>query len=196
MFKRFSQFVLFGTLVLSFASCAEAPKEEEPAPQAAKPAEPEGPFYELTKDDVTTHADWTSRNITFKGAKLGDKANSVTGNFGKTIGVDPVGDQYRTIYEKSTYAIYSHKLTGELQKIEIYSPYASQVADAKLSKALSSGSAADMRAALGMEEGMEVNGATTATEYVYDAKGVRFAKYDFPNGVKMNSLIFSKMKAR
>jgi hypothetical protein len=194
MFRRFALPVLFGMLVWSAASCAEAPKEEEAPPEVAKPAEPEGPFYELTKESVLNHADWTSANIMFKGAKLGDKAIAVASKFGKSIGVDPVGDHYRTIYDNSSYAIYSHKMTGELQKIEVYSPYAGQISDPKFSKALSSGSESDMRAALGMEEASEINPNTTAMEYVYDSKGVRFAKYNFPNGVKMNSIIFSKMR--
>jgi hypothetical protein len=198
MLRTLTLSATLGALILA-ASCAEEPKKEEaakPAPAAA--AEPaaapkeQGPYYELTKDEVTSHSDWTSMNVTFKGAKIGDK--KVAPSLGKGEKTDPVGtEHYRTVFEKSSFAIYTYKMTGELQKIEIFNRMADQIADPKFKKLLSSGDLAYMRQAFGMEEKMEMNFDTTAMEYLYDAKGFRFAQYNL-GGVKVNSIIFSKIK--
>jgi hypothetical protein len=84
-------------------------------------------------------------------------------------------------------------MTGELQKIELYSRFAGQIADPKFKKLLSSGDLNYMREAFGMEESSELNLNTTGMEYIYDAKGFRFAEYMLATG-KMNSLLFSKIK--
>ena len=63
MFRRITLSAMLGGLILT-ASCAEAPKEEEAPVAKAAPAKVEGPFYELTKDEVTSHPDWTSMNVT------------------------------------------------------------------------------------------------------------------------------------
>jgi hypothetical protein len=101
MFKRLTLSAILGVLTLSAASCAEEKKEETPAPApvAAKPAEPEGPFYELTKDDITSHADWTSKNVTYKGVKIGDKSKPAEfeEKLGKFRATDAVGDHYRAV---------------------------------------------------------------------------------------------------
>src|SRR6185503_14985216 len=100
MFRRITQSVILGVLILTVASCAEEKKEETPAPEAvaAKPAEPAGPLYELTKDEVTSHAEWTSKNITYKGVKIGDKSKNFDEKVGKFAGTDPVGGtHYRAV---------------------------------------------------------------------------------------------------
>ena len=193
MFRRMTLSAILGGLILT-ASCAEAPKEEEaPAPEAA-PAKVEGPYYELTKDEVTSNPDWTSMNVTLKGAKIGDKTTAVEKAFGEAVKNDSIGGMfYRTIYEKSRFAIYTFQMSGELQKIEIYSYMADQIADPKFKKLLTGGSLDYMREAFGKEEGAELNPDTTAMEYFYDAKGFRFAKYEM-GGNKVNALLFSKMK--
>src|SRR6476660_4473389 len=154
MFRRLALSATLGGLLLTVMSCAEEPqkKEGEPAPAAkAAPAEPEaaGPLYELTKDQITSHPDWTSMNITFKGAKLGDKGSAIDKALGKGEKTEPIGPQYRTIYGKSSFAIYTFQNTGELQKIEIYGKIADQIADAKLRQLLSSGDLEFMRKTLG-----------------------------------------------
>ena len=194
MFRRLALFAAFGALILTASSCAEeAPKEEEaPAPVAEAPKAEEGPFYELTKDAVTSHPDWTSMNIMLKGAKLGDK--KLPEALSKGEKTDPIGtDHYRTIFDKSKFAIYTYKMTGELQKIEIYSAMADQIADAKFKKLLSSGDLKFMRDTFGMEEKAEDNFDTAGKEYIYDAKGFRFAQYN-SGGQKFNALLFSKLK--
>jgi hypothetical protein len=198
MFRRLALSATLGGLLLTVMSCAEEPqkKEGEPAPAAkAAPAEPEaaGPVYELTKDQITSHPDWTSMNIAFKGAKLGDKGSAIDKALGKGEKTEPIGPQYRTIYGKSSFAIYTFQNTGELQKIEIYGKIADQIADAKLRQLLSSGDLEFMRKTLGKEEMSEQNFNTTGMEYIYDAKGFRFVTYNL-GGQKVNSLLFSKVK--
>jgi len=196
MFRRLTLSAALGALILSASSCAEEPKKEEEAPAAAAKApnpEPTGPFYELTKDEITSHPDWTSMNITFKGAKLRDKGPAIKKAYGEGEKTDPVGDQYRTIFGKSSFAIYTYQMTSELQRIEIYGKIADQIADPKLRQLLSSGDLAFMRKTFGMEEMAEQNFNTTGMEYVYDAKGFRFVQYN-TGGQKVNALLFSKLK--
>jgi hypothetical protein len=198
MFRKVTLSAILGVLILTVASCAaEEPEDETPAPEtpAAKPAEPEGPFYELTKDEITSKPDWTSKNITLRGVKIGDKSNPAEfeEKLGKFRATDPVGDFYRAVSEGTKFAIYTHKMTGELQKLEVYSPYADQVSDPKLRRLLSGGSLDYMREAFGMEDTADFNPDTNAEEFVYNSKGFRFAKYDL-EGTKINSIIFSKLK--
>lgn len=196
MFRRFTLSATLGVLILTVASCAEPKTEEAPAPAAAaKPAEPEGPYYEITKDDITSHADWTSRNITYKGVKIGDKSKSFEDKVGKFTATDTVGGtHYRAVGEGTKFAIYTQKMTGELEKIEIYSSAADQVMDAKLKKLLSSGDLDYMHKEFGMEDSADFNIDTTAMEWSYKSKGFTFAKYDL-KGTKMNAIIFAKTKA-
>lgn len=192
MFRRLTLSATLGALIFT-ASCAETKTEEAPeAAPAAAPVE-EGPFYELTKDEVTSHPDWTSKNITFKGLKIGDKGPAIKKALGegeKTDNVSP--DHYRTVFDKSGFAIYTFKMTSELQKIEIYSKSASQIADPKFKKLLSTGDLKFMREAFGMEEKSEQNPNSTGMEYFYDERGFRFVEYNL-GGQKVNALLFSKM---
>src|SRR5215207_2523163 len=191
MFRRLTLSATLGALIFT-VSCAETKTEEAPeaAAPAAAPVE-EGPYYELTKDEVTSHPDWTSKNITFKGAKVGDNKAAVDKIFGKTgVKTDPVGpSHYRTIFDKSNFAIYTFKMTGELQKIEVYSHMADQISDPKLKKLLASGDLKYMRDTFGMEEVAETNFDTGAMEYAYDSRGFRFVQYN-TGGQKVNSLLF------
>ena len=195
MFRCFTLSVILGVLILTAASCAEEKKEDTPAPAAAaKSAEPEGPFYELTKDEITSHADWTSKNITYKGVKIGDKSKNFEEKLGKFAGTDPVGSgHYRAVGEGTKFAIYTQKMTGELEKIEVYSEAADQVSDPKLKKLLSSGDLDYMHKEFGMEDSADFNPDTTAMEWSYNAKGFKFEKYDL-KGRKLNAIMFVKMK--
>jgi hypothetical protein len=196
MFRRRVVSALFGVLILT-VSCAEAPPREdetEPAPAPAPVAEKvEGPYYDLTKEDVTSHADWTSMNITLKGVKIGDKYANVEKNLGKPQKTDLIGaDQYRAVFDKSSFAIYTYKMTQEIQKIEIYGSMADRIADPQFKKLLSSGDLKYMRETFGMEEKSEINPDTSGMEYFYDARGFRFVQYD--PGTRINALMFSKIK--
>lgn len=202
MFRKLTVSAILGVLILAVTSCAVDEKDEggvQPAatpeataPEAAPPKE--GPYYELTRDEVTSNPDWTSMNVMLKGAKLGDKTTAVEKNLGKIDKTEPVGpDHYRTAFEQSSYAVYTHKMTGELQKIELYSRFADKIADPKLKKLLGSGDLSYMRQTFGMEESSELNPNTTGMEYLYDAKGFRFAQYNL-GATKVNSLLFSKIR--
>src|SRR5204862_6288193 len=144
-------------------------------------------------DEITSHPDWTSRNITYKGVKIGDKSKNFDAKVGKFAGTDPVGSHYRAVGEGTKFAIYTQKMTGELEKIEIYSGAADQIADPKFKKLLTSGDLDYMRKEFGMEDSADYNPDTTAMEWSYTAKGFSFGKYDL-KGVKMNAIAFSKIK--
>ena len=78
MFNRILLFVILGIAILSLVGCAaeeEPKKAEQPAAAKAeaKPAEETVPVYEITKDEITSHPGWTSRNISVM--------NQSTGNF-------------------------------------------------------------------------------------------------------------------
>ena len=84
MFNRLTLVTLAGMLILCVAGCgggsdtAQQPSQPAVAPAPApKPAEQQVPVYELTKDDITSHQGWTSRNVSILSAKIGDKTNSV-----------------------------------------------------------------------------------------------------------------------
>jgi hypothetical protein len=197
MIRKLTVSAMLGVLILAAASCAAQDTKEQPpaAPEAAAPEKEAGPYYELTKDDITSHPDWTSMNVKLKGVKIGDKGAGVEKNLGKLDKTEPVGSvYYRTAFGQSSYSVYTYKMTGELQMIELYGRFADQVADPKFKKLLSSGDLAYMRQTFGMEESSELNTDTTGMEYIYDAKGFRFVQYTLPTGVKMNALLFAKIK--
>ena len=92
MFKRILVFAILSVFVLGLAGCAddtpktEAKKDAAPAP-APKPVEETVPVYEITKDTITNHEGWTSRNISVLGLKIGDKKEieAIREVFGKDI---------------------------------------------------------------------------------------------------------------
>src|SRR5215212_4517160 len=76
MFNRVTLFAVLSMLILCLAGCGASEEPKQAAQPAAapppKPVEEKVPVYELTKDDITTHEGWTSRNISVLGVKLGD----------------------------------------------------------------------------------------------------------------------------
>jgi hypothetical protein len=88
MSKRVTLLALISLLILSLASCGSEPAPQEqkaatPAPAAPKKEEPPPVIYELTKESILDHPDWTSRNIAIHGAKIGDTTRNVEKDFGK-----------------------------------------------------------------------------------------------------------------
>jgi hypothetical protein len=197
MFRKLTVSAILGVLILAASCTAEEKKEDEQqpaaaAPEAAAPSKEAGPYYELTKDEITSHPDWTSMNVMLLGAKIGDKTTAVEKKFGKSERPELVGSgYYRSAYEKNSFSVYTYKMTGELQKIELYTGFADRVADPKFKKLLSTGDLDYMRKTFGMEEKSDLNLDTTGMEYIYDSKGFRFAQYNLASG-KLNSLVFSK----
>jgi hypothetical protein len=194
MFKRILPFAALGVLVLSMAGCgAEEPKKaEEPAAAApaAKPAEETGPVYEITKDQITSHPGWTSRNVSVLGVKLGDKTRDVEKNLGAVENTRTLAEDYLTIYQGNGVFVYTFKITGKARRIEVNQAFGKKVADEKLQKLLTSGDLKMMREVLGMEEGAAIeNTDDNAMEYPYDSRGFRFVKFKV-GGKTLNALRF------
>ena len=197
MSKRFTLLALAGLLCFSLTSCGSEPQQEEKATAAPAPApkkeEPPPPVYDITKESLTSHDDWSSRNVEVLGVKLGDMTRNVEKNFGKLDNTRTLPDDYLTIYQNNGLFVYTTKLTGKLHKIEVYETFAKQLADEKLKKLVTGGDLKYMREAFGPEEKTEENAEDQSTEYVYDAKGFRFVKYKV-GGKTLNALRFSEVK--
>lgn len=203
MFNR-AMFALLSMVFLCLAGCGggeEQKQAAQPAPAPAPKVEEKVPVYELTKDDITSHDGWTSRNISVLGAKLGDKTNQVEKDFGKVentrtlpkTDTDPTG-YYLTIYQDNGIFVYTVPLTNKLQKIEVYQTFAKKIADEKLKKLLTTGDEKTMRSVLGMEEGPAVqNAEDNSTEYPYDSRGFRFVRFKI-KGQTVNALRLVDLK--
>ena len=202
MFNRVMLLALISMLCLAGCGGGEEEKPAQPAAAApAKKAEESVPLYELTKDDITSHAGWTSRNISVLGTKLGDKTNSVEKNLGpvensRTLpktDTDPTG-YYLTIHQGMSLFVFTVPLTNKLAKYEVYQNFAKQIADEKLKKLLTNWDMKAMHDVLGMEEGPAVdNKDDNSTEYPYDSRGFRFVRFKI-QGKTVNALRFFEPK--
>jgi hypothetical protein len=190
---------------LCLAGCGGGEEQKQAAQPAATPApapkaEEKVPVYELTKDDITSHEGWTSRNISVLGAKIGDKTNSVDKAFGpvdnsRTLAnTDNEPGYYLTVYQGNGLFIYTVKVTGKIRKMEVYQTFSKKIADEKLKKLLSTGDMKTMHDVLGMEEGAPIeNTEDMSTEYPYDSRGFRFVRFKL-KGATVNALKFMEMK--
>ena len=200
MFNRILPFTVLSVLLLALAGCggAEEPKKadqptETPA-AAQKPAEEAAPVYEITKDEITSHPGWTSRNISILGVKLGDKTREVEKNLGAVENTRTLPEDYLTIYDGNGIFVYTFKITGKARRIEVNQAFAKKVADAKLQKLLTAGDLKTMRDVLGMEEGAPVdNTDDNATEYPYDSRGFRFVRFKV-GGKTLNAIRFVELR--
>jgi hypothetical protein len=201
MFNRIMVLAVLGMLILCLAGCGgEDEKKAESAPQpAAAPApapkpEENVPIYEVTKDEITTHDGWTSRNISVLGVKLGDKTREVEKNLGSVENTRTMPEDYLTVYQGNGVFVYTFKLTGKARKIEVNQAFAKKVADPKLQKLLNSGDLKYMRELFGMEEGDAVqNAEDNSTEYPYDSRGFRFVRFKV-GGRTLNAIRFIEIK--
>jgi PBP1b-binding outer membrane lipoprotein LpoB len=196
MYKRVTLLALSSLMFM--AGCGETPapqeqKKEAPAQAAPKKEEPPAPVYDLTKESITDKPDWSSRNVAFFGAKIGDTTTKVEKNFGKMDNTRTLADEYLTVYQNNGLFVYTQKLTGKLKKFEVYEVMSKQLADEKLKKLLTTGDLKAMHDMLGQEEKIEENADDNSTEYVYDARGFRFVKYKV-SGHTVNALRFSEIK--
>ncbi len=197
MFNRVTLLALLSIVILALAGCGspepqQAEKEAEPA-EPPKPAEPPPTIYELTKDDITSHPDWTSRNIGVLGVKLGDVTRNVEKNLGSVENTRTLLEDYLTVYQDNGIFVYTFKNTGKVRKIEVNENFAKKVTDEKLKKLLSSGDLNYMREILGPEQSTEENAEDNATEYVYDNRGIRFVQFKVGNK-KVNAIRLSEIK--
>jgi len=200
MFNRGMLLAVFSMLILCLAGCGgDEEKKAESAPAAAAPAPAPKPeekveIYELTKDDVTSHNGWTSKNISILGVKLSDRTREVEKNLGNVENTRTLSEDYLTIYQGNGVFVYTFKLTGRARKIEINQGFAKKVADAKLQKLLNTGDLKYMREIFGMEEGDPVQNADdNSTEYPYDSRGFRFVKFKV-GGKTLNAIRFQEIK--
>jgi hypothetical protein len=198
MFNRVILLALVSTLILSLAGCGGGEPAQEAKPEAAAPATApppkEEPVYELTKDDITSHSDWTSRNVSFLGLKLGDKTNSFTKNLGDVENTRTLPEDYLTVHQRQGLFVYTFKITGKARKVEVYEPFAAKIVDPKLKKLLTGGDLKYMRDTFGMEEGPAVeNAEDMSTEYPYTSKGFSFVKFKV-GGKTINALRFVELK--
>jgi hypothetical protein len=199
MFKRTMLFALVSIIVLCLGGCGGA----EPTQQASQPAEappppkpkeePPATIYELTKDDITSHADWTSRNISILGVKLGDRTRDVEKNLGAVNNTRTLPEDYLTVYQDNGLFIYTFKITGRARKMEATEVFAKRIADAKLKKLLTGGDLKYMRELFGMEENVRENPEDNATEYAYDSRGFSFVQFKVGNST-INALRFVDLK--
>ena len=200
MFNRVMLVAVLGMLILCLAGCAGEEKKTESAPQpAAEPApapkpEEKVPVYELTKEDLTTHEGWTSRNVSILGVKLGDRTRDVEKNLGNVENTRTLPEDYLTVYQGNGIFVYTYKNTGRARKIEVNQAFAKKLADAKLQRLLNTGDLKYMREIFGMEEGEAIqNAEDNATEYPYDSRGFRFVKFKV-GGKTLNAIRFMELK--
>src|SRR4051794_2098778 len=106
MLNRIMALATLGMLILCLAGCGGEEKKADATPQSAAPApaaapkpEENVPVYELTKDVITSHEGWTSRNISVLGVKLGDKTREVEKKLGNVENTRTLPDDYLTIYQ-------------------------------------------------------------------------------------------------
>jgi hypothetical protein len=199
MSNRVSLLALTSMLILCLAGCGgqEPQQTAQTAPTPPpKAAEPPPVIYELTKEDIlTSHPDWTSRNISILGVKLGDITRNVEKNLGALDNTRSLPNEYLTVYQGNGLFVYTTKLTGKIRKFEVNEVFAKKLTDEKLKKLLSSGDLKYMREILGPEEGAPIeNAEDNSTEYPYDSKGFRFVKYKVDGGKFVNTLAFIELK--
>jgi len=195
MSNRFTLTVVLGTLVLGLTACGELsspPKPaEEPAADAPKAAPaPEGPYYEVTKDELSSHPDFTSKNVKIMGVKIGDSTTDMEKALGKGSKTNVLDKEYLAFYQENSLSMYTFKMTGKVDRMELLKSFADRVADPKIKALLSSGDLKQMHDLFGKEEAMLEKPDEMGVEYVYDARGIRFIKYK--NGV--NGLRFGDIK--
>ena len=203
MFNRVMLFAMLSILILCLAGCGGGedtkPATQPAAAPAPKPVEEKAPVYELTKDDITTHEGWTSKNVSVLGVKVGDKTREVEKDLGKmentrTLKDDQNNNEYLTIYQNQGVFVYTTALTGKLRMLEINQNFEKKIADAKLQKLLTGGDLKYMHELLGMEEGDPVQNADDmSTEYRYDSRGIRFVKFKV-KGQTINAIRFIDIK--
>jgi hypothetical protein len=200
MFNRVLLSIVLSMFILCLTGCGAAEETKQSGQPAATPAQPQKaaeeqvPIYELTKDEVTSHPGWTSRNISVMGVKIGDRTRDLDKTLGAVENSRTLADDYLTIHQGNGVFVYTFKITGKARKIEVNQAFAKKVADAKLQKLLNGGDLKTMREVLGMEEGDPVqNTEDNSTEYLYDSRGFRFVKFKV-GGKTLNAIRFSEMK--
>jgi hypothetical protein len=197
MLKRLTLFGVLSVLVLGVVACAPA-DEPAPAPEPVAeeaPPPPPAPTFELTEVAISEELpDFTSRNVTILGVKVGDVTNSVVANLGEQTADTINGAQdYLTVYHDGGIVLYTFKQTGIARRIEVTTTYADEIVDPNLRAWLEDGDQSVLRAWLGPEEELEnVPENNNATEFGYDSRGMRFVQY-FIDGQDYYAVRFSQL---
>ena len=193
MLKRVMLFGLVGAMSLAMVACGPAP--EAPAAEeaeAAPPPPPPPPVFELTEVAITEEMpDFTSANVSVLGVKIGDTTRNVEEGLGELTNTRTSEQDYITAYRLGGIIIYTFKLTGKARRIEITDQLADDIEAPGLRAWLEDGDLDQMRELMGEEESMETDPDANATEYLYDARGIRFVTYDI-GGVQVNAIRFSE----
>lgn len=185
--QRVLKLTFVAGLILTACSAPEPP----PAPEEPPPAPPAPPptMYDLGEADIVAEEpDFTSRNITFGGVKIGDITNDMSDVLGETTSATQnTTDHYVSYYRDGGLIIHTFKSTGEIRKIEIVSRLASEVASPQIRGWLEDGDLEVMREIMGgPEEFVDTVEGSGATEYAYDSRGIRFITYGDQNGIRFS----------
>ncbi len=194
MLKRVMLFSLVGAMTLGLVGCGPAPEAPAAEEEAAPPPPPPPPVFELTEVAIEEEMpDFTSRNVSVLGVKLGDTTRNVEGDLGDLTNTRTSDEDYITAYRLGGIIIYTFKLTGKARKLEITDQLAEDIQAPALRAWLEDGDLEQMRGLMGDEEGMETDPDVNSIEYLYDARGIRFVIYDI-GGVKVNAIRFSEFR--
>ena len=205
MFNRAMLAAVLSMLILCLAGCGGGEEQKQASQPAAAPApapkpEENVPVYELTKDTITNHEGWTSRNISVLGVKIGDKTNDVVKNLGPVENTrtlpktETEPGYYLTVHQDMSIFVYTVGLTGRIRKLEVYQNFAKKIADEKLKNLLTKWDLKTMHEVLGMEEGEPTqNAEDNSTEYHYDSRGFQFVRFKI-KGTTVNALRFVELK--
>ncbi len=190
MLKQMALLGFLSILAMGMVACAPPPEpvvEEEPPPPPPPP-----PVFELTEVDLTVEEpDFTSRNISVLGVKVGDRTNDAGGALGEIANTRTDVDDYITAYQEGGIVVYTFKLTGAARRIEITSLFGDDIVTEGLQDWLDDGDLDQLRELMGPEESIDELPDSDATEYVYDARGMRFIQYDL-SGTEVNAIRFSE----
>jgi hypothetical protein len=196
MLTRLMLYGFLGVAAMAVVACGPAPEppvvEEEPPPPPPPPT-----VYELTEAAITEEEpNFTSRNISTLGVRIGDTTRNVEGALGEIANTRNAPDDYITAYQDGGIVIYTFKLTGRVRQIEITSLFADEIASEPLRTWLEDGDLDQMRELMGEEAGVETpetDGDSEQTEYLYDQRGIRFIKYNLA-GEEVNAIRFSEYR--
>ena len=129
--------------------------------------------YELTEVDIIAEEpDFTSRNISVLGLKVGNWTNVVDRAPGEIDNTRPDAEDYITTrYLDGGVVVFTSELTGRAHRIEITSLFGEELVSEPLQAWLDDGDVDQMRKLMGPEDTVEELPDDSATEYVYGARG-------------------------
>ena len=149
--------------------------------------------YELTEVDIVAEElDFTSRDISVLGLTVGDWTNVVDNAPDEIDNTGPDVEDYITAYLNGGVVVHTSKLTGRARSIEILSFFDEDLVSDSLQAWLNDADLDQMRELMGPEDTVEEFPDEGATEYAYDARGIRFVQYHLGDLTTVNSIRFSE----